>query len=138
MDKSAFAPRMTRLRQRLARLEAQRQAWADEAAVQGALPLISGRLADCAAKRHAGLETADWASPRDRIRALVQRVEVARKAVTVVFRIDPYPGENDPEKTSWQLCRGRDHCSLHHPCLRFDDDVIFQDPGLEPFPDETQ
>jgi hypothetical protein len=32
----------------------------------------------------------------------------------------------------------RDHCSLHHSCLLFDDDVIFQDPGLEPFPDETQ
>ena len=31
-----------------------------------------------------------------------------------------------------------DHCSLYHPCLLFDDDVIFQDPGLEPFPDETQ
>ena len=31
-----------------------------------------------------------------------------------------------------------DHCALHHPCIRFDDDMIFQDPGLEPFPDETQ
>ena len=31
-----------------------------------------------------------------------------------------------------------DHCSLHHPLLRFDDHVIFYDTGLEPFTDETQ
>src|SRR5215475_4835608 len=41
---------------------------------------------------------ADWASQRDLIRALVKRVEVARNEVNVVFRIDPYPGDGDPEK----------------------------------------
>src|SRR5215468_7168414 len=30
-----------------------------------------------------------------------------------------------------------DHCSLHHSCFLFDDAVIFQDSGLEPFPAET-
>ena len=104
IDKSEFAPRSTRWRQRLARLEAQRQALADEAALHGELPLIIGRLEDFAAKLHAGLEAADWASQRDLIRALVKRVEVARHEVNVVFRIDPYPSDNDPEKKSLQLC----------------------------------
>jgi site-specific DNA recombinase len=108
IDKSEFEPRITRLRQRLARLEEQRQALADEAAVQGELQLIIGRLEDFAAKLHAGLETADWASQRDLIRALVKRVEVACNEVNVVFRIDPYPSDNAPEKKSLQLCRGRD------------------------------
>ena len=71
---------------------------ADEAALHGELPLIIGRLEDFAAKLHAGLEAADWASQRDLIRALVKRVEVARHEVNVVFRIDPYPSDNDPEK----------------------------------------
>ena len=31
-----------------------------------------------------------------------------------------------------------DHCPLHHSSIRFDDDMVFQDPGLEPFPEETQ
>jgi hypothetical protein len=31
-----------------------------------------------------------------------------------------------------------DHGSLHHPCIRFDDDMIFHDSGREPFPEETQ
>ena len=107
IDKSEFEPRITRLRQRLARLEAQRQALADEAALHGELQLILGRLEDFAAKLHDGLEAADWASKRDLIRALVKRVEVARHEVNVVFRIDPYPSDNDPEKKSLQLCRGR-------------------------------
>jgi len=108
IDKAEFEPRLTRLRQRLARLEEQRQALAEEAALHGELQLIIGRLEDFAAKLHDGLETADWASQRDLIRALVKRVEVARNEVNVVFRIDPYPSDNDPEKKRWQLCRGRD------------------------------
>jgi site-specific DNA recombinase len=107
IDKQEFEPRITRLRQRLARVEEQRQALADEAALAGELQLIIGRLEDFAAKLHDGLEAADWASQRDLIRALVKRVEVARNEVNVVFRIDPYPGDNDPEKKSLQLCRGR-------------------------------
>jgi site-specific DNA recombinase len=98
IDKAEFEPRMTRLRQRLARLEEQRQALAEEAALHGELQLIIGRLEDFAAKLHDGLETADWASKRDLIRALVKRVEVARHEVNIVFRIDPYPSDNAPEK----------------------------------------
>jgi site-specific DNA recombinase len=107
IDKGEFEPRVMRLRQRLTRVEEQRQALAEEAAVQGELQLIIGRLEDFAAKLHDGLEAADWTSKRDLIRALVKRVEVARDDVNIVFRIDPYPGDNDPEKKSLQLCRGR-------------------------------
>jgi site-specific DNA recombinase len=105
IDKDEFEPRITRLRQRLARLEEQRQAGADEAALQTELQLIIGRLEDFATKVHSGLETADWASQRDLIRTLVKRVEVARDQVNIVFRIDPYAGDPEPEKKSWQLCR---------------------------------
>ena len=98
IDKGECEPRVTRLRQRLARLEEQRQALADEAALHGELQLIIGRLENCAAKLHAGLEAANGVSKRDLIRALVKRVEVARDDVNIVFRIDPYPGDGDPEK----------------------------------------
>jgi site-specific DNA recombinase len=118
IDKSEFEPRLTRLRQRLARLEEQRQALAEEAALHGELQLIIGRLEDFATKLHDGLETADWASKRDLIRALVKRVEVARHEVNVVFRIDPYQGDNDPEKKSLQLCRGRGNAPLRRTTVR--------------------
>jgi site-specific DNA recombinase len=120
IDKSEFEPRITRLRQRLARLEEQRQALAEEAALHGELQLIIGRLEDFATKLHDGLETADWASKRDLIRALVKRVEVTRNEVNVVFRIDPYPSDNDPEKKSLQLCRGRGVTLVGPDCIPWD------------------
>src|SRR5215831_885388 len=139
IDKSEFEPRITRLRQRLARLEAQRQALAEEAALHGELQLIIGRLEDFAAKLHDGLETADWASQRDLIRALVKRVEVAHNEVNVVFRIDPYPSDNDPEKKSLQLCRGRERAALGCPSLRGDTlPLNLHPPRLEPLADEFQ
>jgi site-specific DNA recombinase len=111
IDKGEFEPRILRLRQRLARLEEQRQQLAEEATRHTELQLIIGRLEDFAAKVRDGLEEADWASKRDLIRTLVKRVEVARDQVNIVFRIDPYPGDNDPEKKSLQLCRGSAHPS---------------------------
>jgi site-specific DNA recombinase len=106
IEKYEFAPRLTRLRQRLARLDEQRRHLADEAASQAALQLIIGRLEDLAAKVHDGLEEADWARKRDLIRTLVKRVEVAQDQVNIVFRVDPYLGDPDLEKKSLQLCRG--------------------------------
>jgi hypothetical protein len=117
IDQGEFEPRVTRLRQRLARVEAQRPALADEAAVHGDLRLIIGRLEDFAAQLHDGLEAADWTRKRDLLRALVKRVEVAREDGNIVFRIDPYPSDTDPEKQSLQLCRGSDipHIGKHLP-----------------------
>src|SRR5215468_10957839 len=98
IDKGEFEPRILRLRQRLARLEEQRQQLAEEAPRHTELQLIIRRLEDFATKVRDGLEAADWTSQRDLIRALVKRVEVAQGNVNIVFRIDPYQGDNDPEK----------------------------------------
>jgi site-specific DNA recombinase len=70
IEKHAFEPRITRLRQRIAHVEAQRQQLAE----------------------------ADWSRKREMIRALVKRVEVAYDQVKVVCRIEPRPGDPSPEK----------------------------------------
>src|SRR5262249_60223593 len=108
IDKGEFEPRILRLRQRLARLEEQRQQLAEEATRHTELQLIIRRLEDFATKVRDGLEEADWASKRDLIRTLVKRVEVARDPVNIWFRNDPYPGDNEPEKKRLQHCRGRE------------------------------
>jgi len=113
IDKHEFEPRITRLRQRLARLEEQRQHLADEAAMHAELQLIIGRLEDFATTVHESLEEADWARKRDLIRTLIKRVEVAQDQVNIVFRIDPYLGDPDPEKKSWKICRGS---AFARPC----------------------
>ena len=107
IDKQEFEPRILRLRRRIAQVEAQRQQLVDAATLQTELQLIIGRLEDFATQVQHGLAEADWGRKRDLIRALVKRVEVARDDVNIVFRIDPYPSDNDPEKKSLQLCRGR-------------------------------
>ena len=106
LEKHEFEPRITRLRQRIAALEEQRQQLLDEAAVQTELRLIIGRLEDFATQIDTGLEEADWLRKREMIRALVKRVEVTQEQVNVVFRVDSYQEESDPEKKSLQLCRG--------------------------------
>jgi site-specific DNA recombinase len=117
LEKHEFEPRITRLRQRIAALEDQRQQLLDEAAFQTELHLIIGRLEDFATKLHAGLDEADWLRKREMIRALVKRVEVTQDQVNVVFRVDSYPGEVNPEKKSLQLCRGSvlPHTGKHLP-----------------------
>ena len=109
IDKDEFEPRITRVRQRLARLEEQRQQLADEAALHAELQLIIGRLRRlCHQSSSVAWRQPDWASKRDLIRALVKRVEVARDDVNIVFRIDPYPGDADPEK---KVCNFVGECS---------------------------
>jgi Recombinase zinc beta ribbon domain len=135
IDKYEFEPRITRLRQRLARLEEQRQHLADEAASQAELQLIIGRLEDFATKVHHSLEDADWASQRDLIRTLVKRVEVAQDQVNIVFRVDPYLGDPDPEKKSLQLCRGSGATPLGRPFLLLSPVPILQHARLEPLAD---
>jgi site-specific DNA recombinase len=108
IDKQEFEPRILRLRRRIAQAEEQRQQLVDADALQTELQMIIGRLEDFAVQVHIGLAEADWGRKRDLIRALVKRVEVARDDVNVVFRIDPYADDADPEKKSLQLCRGSD------------------------------
>jgi len=103
LEKHEFEPRITRLRQRIIQLEEQRQQLIDVTALQTEIRLIVGRLEDFAAKIAAGLEDSDWLSKREMIRALVKRVEVTPDRVNVVFRVDSYPGEANPEKKSLQL-----------------------------------
>jgi site-specific DNA recombinase len=86
IDKPEFEPRLARLRQRIAHLEAQRQQLAEEAALHTDLRLIMGRLEDFAAQVQEGLAEADWHRKRELIRALVRRVELAHDQVKVVFR----------------------------------------------------
>ena len=106
IDKPEFEPRLSRLRQRIAHLEAQRQQRAEEAALHTELHLIMGRLEDFAAQDQEGLAEADWHRKRALIRALVRRVEVAHDQVKVVFRIDPRPGDPSPEKKVCKIVGG--------------------------------
>src|SRR5712691_2114929 len=137
LEKHEFEPRITRLRQRIAALEEQRQQLLDEAAVQTELRLIIGRLEDFATQIDTGLEEADWLRKREMIRALVKRVEVTQEQVNVVFRVDSYQGESDPEKKSLQLCRESEHSSLWRSLVCRHEDAAVYHSRLEPLLDRS-
>jgi site-specific DNA recombinase len=118
IEQPAFEPRLTRLRQRLAHVEAQRQQLAEEDALHTDVRLMIGRLEDFAAQVQEGLVEADWRRTREMIRALVTRVEVVHDQVNVVFRTEPRPGDPSPEKKSLQDCRGSTDASYGHLVLR--------------------
>jgi site-specific DNA recombinase len=106
IDKAAFEPRVTRLRQRIAHIQEQCENLASEETLQRELHRIVSRLDDLAAQVGCHLDELEGAKKRELIRALVRRVEIGLEQVHVVLRVDAFPGEVDPEKKSLQLCRG--------------------------------
>jgi site-specific DNA recombinase len=100
IEAEEFKPRLAGLKQRLARLQADRDAAmaADEA--ERSLQLVIGRLADFAGRVRVGLDQLDWHGRRVIIRALIRRIEIDHDRVEVVFRI---PGTPVPPQSGGSL-----------------------------------
>ncbi|HJS88273.1 MAG TPA: recombinase family protein [Acetobacteraceae bacterium] len=96
IDAGEFKPRLAGLRQRLARLTAERDAALAAQEAGRELHLVIGRLEEFAARVRAGLDGLDWHGQREVVRALVRRIEIDRDEVEVVFRI---PGTPPPDGT---------------------------------------
>jgi site-specific DNA recombinase len=132
IEKKEFEPRITRLRERIEKLERQAQELVDEAAMQADLQLIIGQLEEFAEKVKEGMEKADWATQREVIRALVKRVEVDKGEVKVVFRVDSRPFGSRPEKGVLQHCRRGNHPALRRPGFSLLKPVVLKVSGLQP------
>jgi site-specific DNA recombinase len=104
IDKGEFEPRVARLKDRVAQLEQQAQQAYDEAKMRSDLRLIIGQLEDFTSKVKGSLESAEWTTKRDIIRALVKIVQVGKGAVTIVFKVNPPPFEPRPERGVLQHC----------------------------------
>jgi site-specific DNA recombinase len=111
LEKSEFEPRLTRLKERIARLEIQRQQQVQEAQAEAELRLVIGRLEDFGARVRDGLDHMDWLQRRELIRTLVKCVEIDQDEVKVVFRVESTDGPSDPSPCL-PHCRGRDHAGL--------------------------
>ena len=68
IDRDAFQPRIAGLKERLARMTAQRQALTEAAEAERSLALVIGRMEDFAAKVHRRLDELDWLGTREIIR----------------------------------------------------------------------
>ena len=112
IDKADFEPRVSRLKERIAQLEHQVQQANDQDTVRAELRLIIGQLEDFTSKVKGGLESPDWTTKRDIIRALVKTIRVSQGAVEIVFKVNPPPFESRPERGVLQHCWRRSTATL--------------------------
>jgi site-specific DNA recombinase len=138
IEKPEFEPRIRHLRQRLADLEQKAQELTDEAARQAELRLVITRLEEFAVKVKGGLVDADWLTKRDLIRTLVQRVEIGKEEVNVVFRIPSAPFDSSPDGGFLQHCGNCKHATLGCTTVRVFVLPVLQNPGFETASDEIK
>ncbi len=124
IEKGECAPRVLRLRERVAELEAQVHQLGELAERSTDIEQIIGCLEEFANQIRAGLEAIDWSTRRAIIRALVKVIEVDRDEVYVVFRVGANPFELRPEGGIWKHCWRRVQIafgegSMHSSSSRF-------------------
>jgi site-specific DNA recombinase len=118
IEKSEFDPRLKVARERIAQLEEHAAKLRDMAARQEEMALVVGRLTDFARSVEEGLDSADWTTRREIIRALIKRVEVDEDQVNIVFRVEPNTKLESPGKCVLQDCRRSDYPALRRTIFR--------------------
>jgi site-specific DNA recombinase len=108
LDKPEFEPRINAARERLSRLEEERERKVDEESRESELRLLIGQLEEFSRQVSEGLREPDTATQRKIIRALVRQVEIEEGEVRIVYRLGPSPFENGPQQDRLQHCWGRD------------------------------
>jgi site-specific DNA recombinase len=104
LERDEFEPRMHSAKQRLAKLEKEANAAAECDADEQNLQAAIDQLEKFARLVREGLQEADWTTRRDILRALIQRVEVGKEAIRVVYRVNPHPFEQGPSGGRSQDC----------------------------------
>lgn len=115
LERNEFEPRIRRLRERLVQLEGEAAKQAEEQSQRQELRLVLGHLQQFADRVQEGLQHADWTTRREILRALIKQVEVDEDQVRVIYRINPLPFDQCPERGVLQDCLGRE--------LRFADQI---------------
>jgi site-specific DNA recombinase len=91
VDKAEFERRVQGVQARLEREEATLAQHQHDASSEDELRLVFGEFTAFAAQMSAGLEQADFATRRQLLRLLVQRIEVDRDEVRIVYKVQARP-----------------------------------------------
>jgi len=105
IEKDQFTPRMTRTKSCIAELDTEIKDDAGDTDHLEHLRLAAKRLRELAAAVGPHLATADWHRRRDIIRTLVQRIEVGREVIKIVFRVMPEARDSGPDSIVVTLSR---------------------------------
>jgi site-specific DNA recombinase len=139
ITKDEFEPRIKSSKQRFAKLEAEASRLSSEQSKEDELRLAIGHLEDFSRHVRDGLETIDWTSKREIIRALVKRVEIGRDEVRVVYKVSPPPFVQGPASgASLQDCLRRDRAALRRPFHAYRYQSSLHHPRLQVPADQMQ
>ena len=97
LEKVELEPRLLAARERLARLEAEREATLQREAEEINLDATINQLATLADKIGAGLSNADWSTRQSILRTLIKQVEIGKDAIRIVYKVKP-PFDQSPAK----------------------------------------
>jgi site-specific DNA recombinase len=130
IEKPDFEPRISRLKERLAKLEEQVREHVDDAVQQRELTLLIGQLDAFAATVQQRLDQVDWQTQRTLIRTLVKRVAIDREEVNVVFRINSAALPSPPTEPSLHYCGRGNNPALRRAAGRGDESPRSEHPRL--------
>jgi site-specific DNA recombinase len=105
IEKDQFTSRMARTKGRIGALDAQMQAYSGDIDQLEHARLAAERLRELSATIGPDLLEADWHRRRELIRTLVQKVEIGKDNVRIVFRVLPDAGRSGPESIAVTLPR---------------------------------
>lgn len=104
MERSEFQPRMERLQERKKKMEDELRRLTEQSQGDEALRRVFSRIQEFAEELKAGLESADWATRREILRALVKRVEVGKETINIVYKVPSRPFAKAPNRGPFQHC----------------------------------
>jgi site-specific DNA recombinase len=115
IEKNEFEPKIGKLKIKIKQIEEQIEICKQKDSSQLELFLVINQLEEFSKTIHHKLETIDFDTKREIIRALVKRVEIYKDEVTIVFRIDPQGGLSEDGSSAdivttgkfMQDCKGR-------------------------------
>lgn len=108
-----FEPRIKRLKERLAKSEAEWHQLAQEIKEQVDVQLFLNSFEDFAEQINESLTQANWQQRREILRALVKRVEVDNETVRIVYKVPPRPFVKGPQGGLLQHCWRRRRNATH-------------------------
>jgi site-specific DNA recombinase len=107
LAREEFEPRLQQARQRLEAVAAEAEEAAQQERQEEEVQAVLVHLEEFAQRINEGLEEATWATRREIIRALVKRIEVGTEEVRVVYKVNPRPFVEGPERGRLQDRLGR-------------------------------
>jgi site-specific DNA recombinase len=118
LDRDEFEPRLSKAKERLQQLRQNGSEMDQQASQEEDLGQLADNLTAFATLIADNLASADWATRREIIRALVKSVKLEKDQVRITYRISSRPFESGPFGGRLQHCWRRDDSALRRSRIR--------------------